>query len=313
MASSVALPADFNPADPLGDLEIGVLVAYALFGVTTSQVYTYYTRFPNDSYSMKLWVAFIWLCEAAHVGCIAQTLFAATIKDYMHPERLGGVSLAMLISIVFTGVIAALVQSFFGLRIYKLSRKPYIPFIIFVLALAQIVFSIVPFIGAHQISEIEQQQSWVIYAELGSSAANDFIIAATIVVHLWSEKSHAHDGTVVVLQKIILWTIETGIITSAAALLALILFATKPESFGWLAVEVVVAKLYSNSLLASLNSRSTLRAMRTGQTIPSNVDSYGMHVNISTNVEVSKSYGHGIQVLPSSPDAKSYPQSQFYV
>ncbi|KAF7294547.1 hypothetical protein MIND_00991200 [Mycena indigotica] len=312
--AGATLPPNFNPAEPLGDLEIGVLVAYALFGITTAQAYTYYTRFPNDSVLTKLWVAFIWLCELAHIACIAQTLFTATIKDYMHPERLGGVSLSMLVSILLTGIIAALVQGFFGLRIYRLSRQPYIPFVIFLLALIQVAFSIIPFIGAQQIAQIVEQQSWVVYSELAVSAANDLIIAVTIVTHLWWEKNIANQSTTVVLEKIIMWTIETGIITSAAALLALILFATMPGSFGWLAVEVVVAKLYSNSLLASLNSRSTLRALRTDQT---NTGSYTMQVSVSTNVEVSKhgKFGRGsVQYLSSeSMDSKPCPhQSGFF-
>ncbi|KAF7298368.1 hypothetical protein MKEN_01361400 [Mycena kentingensis (nom. inval.)] len=304
-----ALPPGFNPAAPLGDLEIGVLAAYGLFGVTCCQTWSYYTRFPNDPLTLKLWVAFIWLCEAAHIAAIAQTLFDATITNYMHPENLGDVSLSMLVSILLTGVIAACVQCFFGLRILKLSHSPIIPMLVFLLAAAQVAFSIVPFVGfgSKNITAIAQEQAWVIYTELGASAANDLLIAAAIVAHLWNEKYHAEEGTVVVLEKIIMWAIETGLITSAAALLALVLFATMPDSFAWLAVEVVVAKLYSNSLLASLNSRTTLRSLRTGQTTmrsQTGVNSFAMQVNMSTHVEVSKS------TLPMHVHQSSYESSE---
>jgi hypothetical protein len=36
-----------------GAYQIGVLVSYALFGVTTTQTYIYYSRFPDDSLKLK--------------------------------------------------------------------------------------------------------------------------------------------------------------------------------------------------------------------------------------------------------------------
>ena len=40
----------------LGALQIGVLVSYLLFGVTTTQTYIYYGRFPDDSRGLKFLV-----------------------------------------------------------------------------------------------------------------------------------------------------------------------------------------------------------------------------------------------------------------
>jgi hypothetical protein len=36
-----------------GAVEIGVLVSYVLFGVTITQTYIYYSRFPDDSRKLK--------------------------------------------------------------------------------------------------------------------------------------------------------------------------------------------------------------------------------------------------------------------
>ncbi|CAK5261810.1 unnamed protein product [Mycena citricolor] len=57
-----------------------------------------------------------------------------------------------------------------------------------------------------------------------------------------------------------MWTMETGLLTSAAGLVNLICFVTMKENFIWLACYVVAARLYSNSLLASLNSRVALHS-----------------------------------------------------
>lgn len=42
-----------------GALQIGVLVSYVLFGVTTTQAYIYYDRFPDDSPKLKALVCTI--------------------------------------------------------------------------------------------------------------------------------------------------------------------------------------------------------------------------------------------------------------
>jgi hypothetical protein len=43
-----------------GAYELGVLISYILLGVTTTQAYVYYSRFPNDSRKLKYLVAFMW-------------------------------------------------------------------------------------------------------------------------------------------------------------------------------------------------------------------------------------------------------------
>ncbi|KAJ7788663.1 hypothetical protein B0H14DRAFT_3503961 [Mycena olivaceomarginata] len=51
-------PLNLNPNT--GAYEIGVLLSYVLFGVTTTQAYLYYTRFPEDSRKLKALVVFVW-------------------------------------------------------------------------------------------------------------------------------------------------------------------------------------------------------------------------------------------------------------
>ncbi|KAJ6572234.1 hypothetical protein B0H19DRAFT_1231766 [Mycena capillaripes] len=80
----------FNVNTTIGALQIGVLVSYVLFGVTTTQTYIYYSRFPEDSRKLKALVGFVWLCELAQALCIGHALYVYTISDYTQPERLLG-------------------------------------------------------------------------------------------------------------------------------------------------------------------------------------------------------------------------------
>ncbi|KAJ7867156.1 hypothetical protein B0H13DRAFT_2560281 [Mycena leptocephala] len=94
----------------LGAFQIGVLVSYVLFGVTTTQTYIYYSRFPDDSLKLKVLVAFVWICEVGHALCIGHSLYVYTISDYAHPERvLGPAPKSLETTSIFSGVIGACV------------------------------------------------------------------------------------------------------------------------------------------------------------------------------------------------------------
>ncbi|KAJ7440199.1 hypothetical protein FB451DRAFT_142098 [Mycena latifolia] len=73
----------------------------------------------------------------------------------------------------------------------------------------------------------------------------------------------ADNRTVALVDKLIAWTIETGVVTSAAMLVTLICFVTMKGNYIWLGCFVVTARSYSifKPLLANLNSRASLRAM----------------------------------------------------
>ncbi|KAF7362624.1 hypothetical protein MVEN_00611400 [Mycena venus] len=112
----------------LGVMQISVLISCVLFGVMTTQTYIYYSRFPGDSYKLKTFVAFIWVCEIAHVLCSGHTLYIYTILDYGHPERISGVlPKSGAVTLLLQGVVELCVQGFFSFRIYTLSKKLYIP------------------------------------------------------------------------------------------------------------------------------------------------------------------------------------------
>ncbi|KAJ7909645.1 hypothetical protein B0H13DRAFT_2316578 [Mycena leptocephala] len=140
----------------LGAYQIGVLVSYALFGVTTTQTYIYYSRFPDDSPKLKTLVAFVWVCEASHALCIGHALYIYTISDYGHPEDLAGAAPRSLsVGCFLDAVIAVCVQGFFSFRIYAFTKKLYMPCIIWALSFLRLVGSTVISITALWMTSME--------------------------------------------------------------------------------------------------------------------------------------------------------------
>ncbi|KAJ7144996.1 hypothetical protein C8R43DRAFT_561970 [Mycena crocata] len=254
--------ASFTPTPTIGALQVGVLVSYVLFGVTTTQTYIYYGRFLDDSRKLKCLVAFVWCCKLAHVVCIGLSIQEMTISDYGHPERLVRLPQSFVVAVVFSGTIAAVVQGFFALRIYRLSKRLYIPCLSWALSLARLMGSLLAFVYAIHMTTVmnfEAKARSTIAAMWTISAANDFLIAITLVYWLYQHRANAQTKILAIIDRLIAWTIETGVITSAVTIATLVLFLKMEETYIWLACFAVGARLFANSLLASLNSRACLR------------------------------------------------------
>ncbi|KAJ7906905.1 hypothetical protein B0H13DRAFT_2332947 [Mycena leptocephala] len=255
----------FNLNVTLGAYQIGILLSYVLFGVTTTQMYIYYTRFPNDPLKLKSLVAFVWACEFAHALCIGHNLYVWTISSYGHPERvLGRAPDSFGVSIFLSGVIAVCVPAFFSFRIYTLSKQLYIPVLTWTMVFLRLLGTSVLFVATFQMKSLLAsiaQWEWLTTATLSVGMANDLTIAASLVLILHKQRHNGLKRTAVLVDKMILWTLETGMLTSVTSVVELACYVTMKDNFFWMAIFVVLPRTYSNSFLASLNSRATLRAM----------------------------------------------------
>ncbi|KAF7373115.1 hypothetical protein MSAN_00519300 [Mycena sanguinolenta] len=184
----------------LGALQIGVLISYLLFGVTTTQTYIYFQRFPYDSRNLKALVAFVWVCEFGHAICLAHGLYTYTITNYGNPERLAlAFPKSLLVGTVLSTVIATVVQGFFASRIYilRVPMRLYICLVISVLLFFRLLSgSTVSIIGMGVtfLAPFEKQWGWMVTVTWSISAATDFMIAAILTVSL-RNRSKADHGT----------------------------------------------------------------------------------------------------------------------
>ncbi|KAJ7854591.1 hypothetical protein B0H13DRAFT_2081077 [Mycena leptocephala] len=183
MASFVS----FNPNTTLGAYQIGVLVSYMLFRVTTAQTYIYYGRFPDDSPKFK----------------------ALVLSDYVHPEHLDlALPKSFPAAILFSGIIAGSVQGFFSFRIYAFSKKLCIPLLIWAMAFLRVL-------------ACTAQWEWLfMMAKWTVSSVNDLMIMVTMTFLLNNERINPHHWslrTAALMDKLIAWTISfaTGIVMLA--------------------------------------------------------------------------------------------------
>ncbi|KAH7874207.1 uncharacterized protein C8R40DRAFT_1070355 [Lentinula edodes] len=253
----------FNVVSTLGFLEIGVLISGVLFGIFTMQVYIYHKNFPKDSSWLKFGlVDGMWLFELGHTICQFYTLYSATVSRYGDPT----VFLVFLPEVaavpIYDGLIATLAQGFFTHRITKFAGPPYIiPIICSILMVCQMVASIGLTIAATVIAEknIEQflyQFKWLIVTATVFHVSIDVIVSTALVYYLLKNRSNTYRSTLVMIDKLIQWAIETGIVTRHI----LIDVNNSKASLGKIHIYAIV---FSNAMLANLNSRMRFRDIQT--------------------------------------------------
>ncbi|KAJ7186958.1 hypothetical protein C8R46DRAFT_282082 [Mycena filopes] len=305
LASSLTLTTPLESA-----FQIGVLISYVLFGVMNTQTYLYYGRFQTDSIGLKGLVAFIWVCEFAQAISIGHALYAWTITAFGTPLPVPPKSFDA--SIFFSGIIAACVQGFFSFRIWTLSRKWVIPAIAYTLSFLRLVIGAAVFITALRMTSLqifEARFGWLITTAASIGVANDMLITLTLVFVLKGQRQEVQPRSVPLVDKLIIWTMETGLMTSVASIATLICFLTMKTNLVWAAVFVVVSRLYSNSVLASLNSRATLRAMN--ENFPSHhlasvMKSHSSQSNSNPQSQPPRQQPETMKMRPLGPDPELY-------
>ncbi|EGN92978.1 hypothetical protein SERLA73DRAFT_190352 [Serpula lacrymans var. lacrymans S7.3] len=177
-----------------------------------------------------------------------------------------------------TGLISSMVHGFFCWRLWVISKSFIVPCLVMMISLLQCIMVI--YDAVHSISEVEQievgvgvsynpQQTdylggtsaaWGDYLWLGGSLVCDLIITIQTTRLLFKNKSASEfKKTKSLLTKLIKLTIETGMVTSVATLVELMMAVKLPAFYHFL-IFYSLSKLYANCMMATLNARLVLRS-----------------------------------------------------
>lgn len=142
-------------------------------------------------------------CEVAHILCIGHALFVDTISDYGHLERLADAAPKSIDMTIFAGIVTTCceplffyrsfqllmypAQSFFTLRIYKLSNQLFLSIILeAVIFLRLVAVAVVTVAGLRMTSvgSYEAQWGWLLATTWGVGAGCDLTITGMLVTLL---------------------------------------------------------------------------------------------------------------------------------
>ncbi|KAF9016519.1 hypothetical protein BDZ89DRAFT_1118101 [Hymenopellis radicata] len=150
----------------------------------------------------------------------------------------------LIASLIATYIITFIVQTFYGIRVYKVTRRNKLIFgIICIISLVQIAAG-----TAFVAEEVTADQPTVIVKN-----------TTTLMLEVASTVVCMHCATDRLLHRLVIYAINMGLIGCLVALVQLIIFAAHRDQMLFLGANLVVSKCYSNSLLATLNARHSIR------------------------------------------------------
>ncbi|KAF7373845.1 Retinol dehydrogenase 12 [Mycena sanguinolenta] len=210
----------------------------------------------------------LWIIELAHTACVFDALYMYTIKSYGDPASLIKFPIALDVTILLHGATVIIVQLFFTHRMAKfMKNKLWIPLIAAGVLIVRFVVFIVTGGAATMMSNLEgfmQQWMSLILFDLVSCALTDVAISAILVYQLAIRRKTAYKRLVLLLfalyDKLIMWSVETCLVTTITTMVMLVCFLTMKNNFVWVGILLVQPKIFSNALLANLNSRTSLRS-----------------------------------------------------
>ncbi|KAF7317355.1 hypothetical protein HMN09_00471700 [Mycena chlorophos] len=266
MSTAPVAMAAFDPASTLGALLIGSLLSCLLWGIGAVQAYVYYSRYPRDSLLLKAGVAFVCLCETVQIACVVHTLYSWLVLDYGRPQSLDSRPPRSVPAFVFLAVLISVsVRLLFAERIHALSKSTLVPSLTTALSAAHLAAGCVMFaVGLSQdsLAQYVAQYNKLALAIWGLSVGQDFVISAALM-NLWGKKGMRR-RTTSWWDVVILWTVETGVLTGVCSLALLICFRVMRSNFVWVALFSLQVRLLANCLFAHLNGRPSHRSLSLG-------------------------------------------------
>jgi len=249
----------------LGIFFDAAVIGAALYGAACMQTWYYYRKYRSrDNWKIKSLVALVMLLDTGHVLTISACVYTYLVTHHDDPAVVGSVFQTLIIEIILNTMIAIVVQMFYVHKIYKLCDRRWYqwPLTALVGGLALAGFAVYnTYVGKslYYVSflEIAHLKSLSIACN-ALAAATDFSISLVLVFLLRSSKSGLKK-TNDMIARLVMFTFNTGIPTSACAVMSLICINVFPDTFIYIFFFLLLSRFYTNSLMALLNSRNYVR------------------------------------------------------
>ncbi|KAL5478240.1 hypothetical protein ACEPAI_2424 [Sanghuangporus weigelae] len=290
-----------------GCLFLAVIFSSVFWGIGCLQLYLYCEKYWNtDGKWFKSYIFSIWILDTAHQALLLNFNYVYFVKGIIQPELLLRVSRQVLLlstrlaatehsyrssihCAIITAFIDAMVQAIFVRRAWYVSKKN--KAITAVLCIAILVqFAITTaYYGQIYSATIVTQLTEAVHTELAMNyivVCTDALLAGVLVWLLYRSRSGVK-RTDSIVNRVIMYTIGSGLVPAVWAIVAAIGAQVSPRSVIYLLVDLVIPKLYFNCMLASLNVRSSLRSTPNCDAVGLSFRLDDLNTVISTPVEHS--------------------------
>ncbi|KAI8970728.1 hypothetical protein BD414DRAFT_540744 [Trametes punicea] len=225
----------------LGAVYLGVVIGVMFYGLTVHQSYRYYKLYPTDRPYIKVLVSVIIFLESLHTMLWIFIGFHYTISESFNLTGTLKCHWTVRSTFILTSMAVYSCQTFYCCRVYLTFG---------------FVAGVEAFLYVREIVDLHRV-SWKVSAAYGFAVSSDLILTGALVFVLHRSRTESK-RTNSILDVLIIYTINTGLLTSIVSLLAFLFALVLPGNLIYAGVSIVGAKLYANSVLALLNSRRSI-------------------------------------------------------
>ncbi|KAF8899411.1 hypothetical protein BD779DRAFT_1488711 [Infundibulicybe gibba] len=221
-----ALPYTFS--DAYGSVEICVILAGILNGFLASQMISYFRSFGRDPMVLKASIALIWAATSASFGCSCWILYILTMTQHQVPLIGITIPAGLSAAIALDIVVHCMTQGIYIYRMFKFSHQiwlliPCCALVLFELGLALAwAISVAPLRSGLLIALWSSKFKWIIDTLFATGALLDLVITVSICYQLRQNRILGLKRTKDLIDTIIRWTIQSGLVTCLVAIVVLI-------------------------------------------------------------------------------------------
>ncbi|GAW05618.1 hypothetical protein LENED_007486 [Lentinula edodes] len=236
-----------SPIDEtFGAAYIGIVVAALLLG-----------RWLDPARSRVLVFDFV------HQVLITHTGYTYLITFWQQPAKLRIVIWSLLAEVLFNGLTGFCVQCFLTYRIWKLSgTKVWLTVVVISLVFAEfacvIAFAVIAFLRVKTFEQLSAELKGLSVTVNALAVVGDLFIAGILTLLLQRSKTGFRKSDTMI-NKLTIFAVNTGALTSLCAVASLISIIAAPNTFIYISFFFSMGRLYTNSLLATLNARKMIR------------------------------------------------------
>ncbi|KDQ52635.1 hypothetical protein JAAARDRAFT_39883 [Jaapia argillacea MUCL 33604] len=244
-----------------GMMLISFFLDAVLFGIGGLLAFQYFRLFPEDPWRVKIIVATLLFLMTVHITTFFDWVYWDLITIFGDFPRLDVMPRTALVQLLAIYVSAFISQCFFATRVYKLSRKNiWFTAIIMSLALTQIISGIIQTtlsgLGGTFSHLVTTEKVTTIQS--AATAACDFSITV-ILCWVFHGSRTGIQRTDTLLDKLMIYAINRGALTTIAAFLNMLLFVLRPGTFIFMVPLLPSGQLYLISVTTTLNARQIMR------------------------------------------------------
>ncbi|KIK71483.1 hypothetical protein GYMLUDRAFT_254691 [Collybiopsis luxurians FD-317 M1] len=246
----------------LGATLAGCLVAVGLSAVLGFQSFLYFQIFPSDALRYKILVGWMWATDIVHTIMLCTSVWHYLILNFSNPSIADTIFLTIPITVAMTAIITLSANSFYGWRIYKMSKHNWwLTGPIACLSVVRVGLGLATageMIIMKTFSAFAARFKILFASGLFISAGTDIIVSVARYHYLRTLKQ-GYSQTQEVVDAVVVFTINDGLMTCAIVIASIACWFAMPHNFVYLGIYFTISKFYSNSVLATLNLRNWYR------------------------------------------------------